>query len=185
MLSEQLLVQITPGMILVEDVTLGLLHSLGCGSKSIWRVTPFILNHCILNSVNPHRIFLMLSSIHPPSDLYALQQGQATEELLLAVSSLASLQCWGEQTGIWTRVPGNQQPDAAQPITWLHVAPSKSPINWSDCPVDWKRGTVSVCVVCVCAFPSMHSFSLPVDFSEHFILHQWVKDSLLRELDAL
>lgn len=50
MLSEQLLVRITPGMILVEDERLGLPHFLGCGSKSISRVTLFILNHCILNS---------------------------------------------------------------------------------------------------------------------------------------
>lgn len=125
--------------------------------------------------MNPHWIFLMLSPIHPPSDLYALQQGQATEELLLSGSSLASLQCWGEQTGTRTRVPGNQQPDPAQPITWLHVAPSKSQINWSDCPVGWKRELlVSVWIVCECAFPAMTSCLLPVDFS-------WSPSWLFRE----
>lgn len=99
----------------------------------------------------------MLSSIHPPSNLSGLQQGQATEELFLSVSSLASLQGQDEQTGTWTGVPGNQQPDLAQPIALLHVAPSESPINWSDCPVDWKRELLVLCDVsewvCVCILP--------------------------------
>lgn len=106
-------------------------------------------------------IFLILSYIHSyihsHSDLCALEQGQATEELLISVVSLASLQGRGGQTGTRTGVPGNQQLELARPITQLHVAPSKSPINWSDCPVDWKR-ELCVCVV----FLSLTCFSLPL-----------------------
>lgn len=140
------------------DVTPGFPPSLGCDSKSTH-------SQCLYIKLSwlwiPHHISLMLSSIHPHFDLCALQQGQATEELLLSVSWLASLQCWGEQTGTRTRVPGNQHLDPAQPITWLHVALSKSPINWSDCPVDWKR-VLWVSLWYVCEFPSMNSLSLPV-----------------------
>lgn len=134
----------------------------GCGSKNIWKVHLHSINPESLyvtstgceSTIDQAGIFLMLSSIHPPSDLYALQQGQATEELLLSASSLAGLQGRGEQTGTWTGVPGNQQPDPARPITRLHVAPSKSPINWSDCPVDWKRELwASVWCVCVYSAP--------------------------------
>lgn len=134
--------------------------------------------------MNPHHISLMLSSIHPHSDLCALQQGQATEELLLSVSWLASLQCWGEQTGTWTRVPGNQHLDPAQPITCLHVALSKSPINWSDCPVDWKR-VLWVSVWYVSEFPSANSLPLPVTCSGKFNMYLVALDIILTTLENL
>lgn len=136
--------------------------------------------------MNPHHISLMLSSIHPHSDLCALQQGQATEELLLSASWLAGLQCWGEQTGTWTRVPGNQHLDLAQPITWLHVALSKSPINWSDCPVDWKR-VLWVSVWYVSEFPSVNSLPLPVTCFGKFNIYvvAFVYDIILTTLENL
>lgn len=153
-LSEQLLVEI-PG---VRCGTLPALSS-RCGLQKMWiafsvlLIQPWITvyNLCWLwIPIDQAGIFLMLSSFHPPirtpSDLCALQQGQATQELLHSASSLAGLQGRGEQMGTWTGVPGNQQPDPAHPITWLHVAPAKSPINWSDCPVDWKRE------LCGCSF---------------------------------
>lgn len=70
----------------------------------------------------------MLSPIHPPSDLYALQQGQATEELLLSGSSLASLQCWGEQTGDMNK--GARQ-SAARSSSANHLA-SRGPLKVTD-----------------------------------------------------
>lgn len=142
------------GIISVEDVALDLLclnHVLiYIQSESLHiTTTPLALN--LHRSSGNILDAVILSSIHPEPDLCTLQQGQATEELLLSVVSLAGLQGRGGQTGTRTGVPGNQQLEPARPITRLHVAPSKSPINWSDCPVDWKRE--------LCVSPSLTRFS--------------------------
>ncbi len=140
--------------------------SLSSSSENIWKVTlpcsfciPVQNLRWLWIPIDQAGIFLMLPSVHPPSNLCTLQQGQATEKLLLSVSSLVSLQSWGLQMGTWTGVLGNQQPDPAQPITQLHVTCSKSPINWSDCPVDWKRGLWVSVFACVHFSPWAAFFS--------------------------
>lgn len=106
-----------------------------------------IFTLCILTptSCESPSILIVHSSSPPRCDLAALRQGRATEELVLSVVSLASRQGQG---GHGAR-SGSTNHSASR-------GPSKSPINWSDCPADWKRE--------LCAFPSLACFSLSLTF---------------------
>lgn len=108
------------------------------------------------------------------------QRGQATLCSLIGPRLSPRRATWAQ-----TAEAGNQQPDLERPIGPLHVASSKSPINWSDCPAD-REGELRVSVFVACLLArclstynsQLMSLLLILESQSNFISHHFHRETI-------